>query len=183
MKNLYRGRTQRIAFTLFFIGFILLLFARAFILVKLFDIESMDDYESMSSDTESLYLITMLLSWIFILFLFSIPVVRRFHDMNKGGENFFFMLIPLLNIFYLFRLIFEKGSYGANKYGPDPDNPSSVYIPPDKTEQTNNGSKLITPIPKKMVKCIKCGDEFDFEYVKTDEKSFICLSCQTENTI
>lgn len=50
----------------------------------------------------------------FAVMLPSIAVgVRRMHDIDKSG---WFFLIPIYNIFLLFR----KGTIGENKYGEDP---------------------------------------------------------------
>ena len=48
---------------------------------------------------------------------FSLLTVRRFHDVNKKGANFFLLLIPLYNLFVLASLFTAKGTESENKYG------------------------------------------------------------------
>ena len=45
---------------------------------------------------------------------------KRFHDINKSGSDAFLLLIPFVNLYYYFYLIFTDGTIGPNEYGPDP---------------------------------------------------------------
>jgi len=70
-----------------------------------------------------MYFKTSLLSQVGLLFsiyaLLIVPI-RRFQDMGWSGLNVLALFIPLLNVFYLFKLLFSKGIQGENKYGMDP---------------------------------------------------------------
>jgi uncharacterized membrane protein YhaH (DUF805 family) len=48
--------------------------------------------------------------------------VRRLHDLNKSGWNYFFVLIPLVGPIILLVWFFTEGNSGENNYGPDPKN-------------------------------------------------------------
>lgn len=48
--------------------------------------------------------------------------VKRFHDTDKSGWMILIFLIPLVNIFFAFYLLFADGTVGPNRYGPDPKN-------------------------------------------------------------
>ena len=49
-------------------------------------------------------------------------VVRRLHDLNKSGWNYFFVLIPLVGPIILLVWLFTEGNTGENNYGQDPKN-------------------------------------------------------------
>jgi uncharacterized membrane protein YhaH (DUF805 family) len=49
--------------------------------------------------------------------------VRRLHDLNKSGWNYFFVLIPLVGTIILLVWFFTEGDRYPNQYGPDPKNP------------------------------------------------------------
>lgn len=65
-------------------------------------------------------------SLIYLLFILPaayasiILCIKRFHDLNKSGWNYLFLVIPLVNIYFLYLLYFKKGTPGDNPYGPDP---------------------------------------------------------------
>ncbi|WP_139957595.1 DUF805 domain-containing protein [Flavicella sediminum] len=50
--------------------------------------------------------------------------VRRLHDVGKSGWFLFISLIPLVGIIWLLVLFCTDSKEGANKYGPNPKNPS-----------------------------------------------------------
>lgn len=65
--------------------------------------------------------------WIFfmlgiLLFLISelSSTVRRLHDLNKSGLNYFFFFIPFYNIYLWLALYLKKGTTGNNSFGRDP---------------------------------------------------------------
>lgn len=56
-----------------------------------------------------------------ILFMPAISVtVRRLHDVDRSGWWFWFFLVPIIG--WITILVWEctRGTYGENKYGPDP---------------------------------------------------------------
>ena len=46
--------------------------------------------------------------------------VKRFHDLGRPGWHWLFLLIPLVNIYFGFLLLFQKGTDGPNEFGADP---------------------------------------------------------------
>ena len=46
--------------------------------------------------------------------------VKRFHDIGESGWNFLWLCVPLVNIYFGFKLLFKKGQVGSNAYGRDP---------------------------------------------------------------
>jgi uncharacterized membrane protein YhaH (DUF805 family) len=45
---------------------------------------------------------------------------KRFHDLDSGGLNILWCIIPLVYFILWFYLIYKKGTDGQNKYGPQP---------------------------------------------------------------
>lgn len=53
-----------------------------------------------------------------VAFVLSISLlIRRNHDLNLSGAHIFLLMVPLLNIIYLFNLLIISGDYAANQYG------------------------------------------------------------------
>ena len=46
--------------------------------------------------------------------------VKRLHDIDRPGWHWFLLAIPLYNIYLGFKLLFERGTQGDNRFGPDP---------------------------------------------------------------
>jgi len=55
-----------------------------------------------------------------LLILFNLlylnATVKRLHDIDKSGWYALYILIPFLGIFFLFYLLFSKGTDGENRY-------------------------------------------------------------------
>lgn len=47
-------------------------------------------------------------------------IIRRLHDTNRSGWNFFFAFIPLAGFIIMLIFLTEEGTHGPNQYGPDP---------------------------------------------------------------
>lgn len=60
------------------------------------------------------FMVYLPLTWI----LFCCQI-RRYHDLNKSGLNILWFNVPLINLYWTLRLVFEKGTPGPNKYGED----------------------------------------------------------------
>ena len=64
----------------------------------------------------------------FLMYLLYIPTsygmvalaIKRFHDLSKSGWYYLFLLIPIINFYFLYLLYFKKGTQGDNPYGSDP---------------------------------------------------------------
>ena len=50
--------------------------------------------------------------------------VRRLHDLNKSGWNYFICLIPIIGGIILLVWFFTDGNRFTNNYGEDPKNPA-----------------------------------------------------------
>ena len=74
-----------------------------------------------------------------ILLLPGIAVmIRRFHDINKSGWNYFWSL-TIIGVFpVLYWLIFKAGDHGSNSYGANP----LSYHPPMQSDQSENNDSL-----------------------------------------
>ncbi len=67
----------------------------------------------MNSDAnKSAQVLLLLCSWI--------PVQRRLHDLDETGWWFLILCLPCVGILINIKLLFEDGTKGDNKYGPDP---------------------------------------------------------------
>ncbi len=57
-----------------------------------------------------------------LLFILSelSTTTRRFHDINRSGINYFFLLIPIYNIYLRLALLLKKGTSGSNSFGAEP---------------------------------------------------------------
>ncbi|MBQ7198976.1 MAG: DUF805 domain-containing protein, partial [Selenomonadaceae bacterium] len=47
-------------------------------------------------------------------------IIKRLHDLDKGGLWVLIMLIPIVDFFFGLYLLFAKGTDGYNQYGADP---------------------------------------------------------------
>jgi len=46
--------------------------------------------------------------------------VKRLHDIDRPGWHWFLLAVPLYNIYLGIKLLFERGTQGPNRFGPDP---------------------------------------------------------------
>jgi uncharacterized membrane protein YhaH (DUF805 family) len=72
------------------------------------------------SAPEQLGVATGVIGLILNVWLVSYPVVKRLHDLDRPGSNYWLSLIPLYNIYLGMVLTFKKGTTGPNRYGMDP---------------------------------------------------------------
>jgi len=59
----------------------------------------------------------------FFLLLWIIDIldtIRRLHDLNRSGRQYWLLMIPIYNIYLGLILFFKRGTRGPNRYGPDP---------------------------------------------------------------
>jgi uncharacterized membrane protein YhaH (DUF805 family) len=47
-------------------------------------------------------------------------IAKRFHDLNRSAWYILGMIVPLYNIYLAIILLFQKGTTGPNRFGPDP---------------------------------------------------------------
>ena len=50
----------------------------------------------------------------------GMAAVKRLHDLDRPGAQYWLFLVPLYNIYLGFMLLFHKGTNGANRFGGDP---------------------------------------------------------------
>ena len=55
-----------------------------------------------------------------LLGVMATTIVRRLHDLDRPGTQWWLALVPIYNLYLGFVLTFKKGIAGANRYGPDP---------------------------------------------------------------
>lgn len=54
------------------------------------------------------------------LILFSLQFIKRLHDIGLSGWYLGILLIPGINLFFLFYVMTKRGTSGQNKYGENP---------------------------------------------------------------
>ncbi|MFC1559894.1 DUF805 domain-containing protein [Candidatus Margulisiibacteriota bacterium] len=47
-------------------------------------------------------------------------IIKRLHDMDAAWGWLLLMLVPIANVILFLFLLFQKGTFGPNKYGEDP---------------------------------------------------------------
>ena len=56
-----------------------------------------------------------------LMVLMAFNIVKRFHDLDRSGVNYWLLLfVPFLNIYLAFLLFFVKGTDEENQYGSNP---------------------------------------------------------------
>ena len=83
---------------------------------------------------------------LFAYFVIIVPHIyslhlRRFHDLGNSGWNVFYFLVPILNLYVWFVLLFKKGEVGPNKYGQQ-NNEQSFWESFFNTEKTDNSPEI-----------------------------------------
>ena len=83
------------------------------------------DVSDVPSQAESLLVVLYLLEWLTLLliglifFSFSIVwTVGRFRDMGESSWKVILMFVPLLNLFFLYNLLFKKGTSNSEEDSP-----------------------------------------------------------------
>lgn len=60
--------------------------------------------------------------FVIVTFLPTLAVmVRRLHDINRSGGWIFILLLPVIGMLIMLFWLCSRGTYGANRFGPDPD--------------------------------------------------------------
>jgi uncharacterized membrane protein YhaH (DUF805 family) len=77
--------------------------------------------------TDPPYWVAMLLAVLFLVFVVISTVamtcrsVRRLHDLDRRGTEWFGALLPIYNVYLGMTLLFKRGTVGPNRYGDDPE--------------------------------------------------------------
>lgn len=77
-------------------------------------------------------------SGVALLALFAAAVValwsaaaQRFHDLGYSGWALLWMLVPFINVYFVYLVFFRLGTAGPNRFGPDPlAQPAGAAAPP-----------------------------------------------------
>lgn len=106
----FKGRASRKEYWMF------VLFSTIFMIVSIF-LDNLLGTNLIFYDQRSVY------GYIYLLYTFAIMIpglalcVRRLHDINKSGWNYFLAFIPLIGGVWLLILLCTKGMPEENKYG------------------------------------------------------------------
>lgn len=63
---------------------------------------------------------SLLFGWLVamaVMIVGALQSVKRLHDLDRPGAHYFFLWIPLYNIYLALVLLLQQGTAGANKYG------------------------------------------------------------------
>ncbi len=116
-QGLFYGRISRLTFFLgyLFVGVMtfILYFFIGFLLAMVSDAVNGDSRSFLGSPWLNLIAIPT-------IFMNISLSVKRFHDVGHDGSSVVLLLIPFVNIFYSFWLIFKQGEQSENQYGPKP---------------------------------------------------------------
>lgn len=100
-KRLGIGRINR---TTFFLG-MLLWWASPYLV-----------YELVNSQIIIIQLLHTAYQIICVILVLSL-CIKRFHDLGQSGWSILILLVPFVNIFYLFKLLLSQGQEEKNMYG------------------------------------------------------------------
>ena len=81
-----------------------------------FDPEFLFEGAMRGKEEAAIPLVAIIFAQIFGLVL----VAKRFHDLDRSALYIFGLLVPFYNIYLSIILLFQKGTTGANRFGPDP---------------------------------------------------------------
>lgn len=112
----FRGRAPRSEYW-YFVLFEMLLLGSCFVLARVFDAIRGDE---VAGPAFGILAVVALLG--FILPGLAVTV-RRLHDTNNSGWWYLLALFPYVGGLILFGWCCVKGTYGVNRFGPDPLNP------------------------------------------------------------
>ena len=123
-RGFFFGRLNRLRFFLYWI------FAGSAFLVLRFSLYTLIGLISNpSGSSQQIAIFSYLLFLLFEIVVSAFLIIRRLHDLGKTGANWLLMFIPFYNLYFLFSLLFEKGTQGPNQYGSDPLLQEKVYKP------------------------------------------------------
>ena len=105
----FEGRSRRREFWYFTLFHILLSIGAVFL-------DNLFGFTGLAIETGPIQLL-----YILIMLIPAIAVsVRRLHDIDKTGFWYLLIFLPILGWIWLLIFFLREGTYGPNKYGPDP---------------------------------------------------------------
>ncbi len=113
----FSGRARRSEYW-YFILFNIILFVPLYIIVIFGAANENDGVTMLGFSLMALIFIGLFIPWLAV-------VVRRLHDINKSGWNYFVRLIPIVGPIILLVWLCTEGSAFRNNYGEDPKNPGT----------------------------------------------------------
>lgn len=111
----FSGRARRAEYWYFVLSTIIL-FVPFFLIAIIGGANESDGMAMLGFSLIGIYMLAMIIPWLAV-------VVRRLHDLNKSGWNYFVRFIPLVGPIILLVWLCTDGDRFRNKYGEDPKNP------------------------------------------------------------
>lgn len=111
----FRGRARRSEYW-YFILFNVILFVPVYAIIMIGAVNESDTIAILGFSLLGLFILGLIIPWLAV-------VVRRLHDINKSGWNYFIRLIPLVGPILLLVWLCTEGNHYRNNYGEDPKNP------------------------------------------------------------
>jgi uncharacterized membrane protein YhaH (DUF805 family) len=105
---LFEGRMNRMNF-----------FTGTFVMLVAFTLAMVIEEKVPALLSEEQGLALSVLITLLFMFVWSIHLVRRLHDLDRSGKEALWMLVPVHNLIFLSKLLFLKGTEGENQYGVD----------------------------------------------------------------
>ena len=70
--------------------------------------------------TASAIALVGMLVWLLGTMMLGCQIVRRLHDIDRSGWQFWLFLVPIYNLYLSAVLFFKSGTTGPNQFGNDP---------------------------------------------------------------
>ena len=129
------GRLRFLAFTWFLTIFLLIISVIIFVLIFAAIVSRLDPDTAVSlvttyvtENTRLLVFLRSIILWLPIAIASLVYTKRRLNDLDRSGWFCFLILVPFLNLFGLFYLLFAPGSTGNNRYGAKPEKNSALLV-------------------------------------------------------
>jgi len=124
----YDGRISKIQFWFSFLFYCYLIFLLLFLdFNNFYTFNFKIELIKFEINNFPIFLFLLLLFLLYSLpFLFTI--IKRFHDINRTGKSIILLIIPFVNVYYFFLLLFKGGDNSKNNYGVPPKFTKQVFI-------------------------------------------------------
>jgi uncharacterized membrane protein YhaH (DUF805 family) len=122
----FRGRAGRSEYW-YFLLFNIILFVPLFLILIIAGENDNESFSGIGIIIIGLGFVGLIIPWLSV-------VVRRLHDLNKSGWNYFVRLIPIVGPILLLVWLCKEGNPYRNNYGEDPKNASMPEFDFDNKE-------------------------------------------------
>lgn len=85
--------------------------------------------------------------------------IRRLHDVGKSGAWWWIALVPLLNFYLIYLLVFKRGEECANRFGPPVRHNTPAQADMPRQDEAVNGSLRPSQEARGPRFCAYCGAE------------------------